>query len=201
MARRKYKEPDIFEFISGIIVLSIVGFIFKFKEWVENNSIWPWVIIFFVAVIFIIILIFLFRRRNKKVLDFSDDKKIKYMLRGMSPYEFEEEISKMFNRFGYKAKPVGRSHDGGIDVVAKRGGKTFLVQCKKHITSRVGVEKVREFYGVVSRKQANGGFLITTNEFTQEALDEFRKDKKIKLIDGQKLVVFYKKSMEGIPKF
>ena len=50
-----------------------------------------------------------------------------------------------------------------------KGGEKFLVQCKQWRAFKVGVEVVRELYGVMAAKGAAGGFVVTSGRFTDEA--------------------------------
>ncbi|MDF1496975.1 MAG: restriction endonuclease [Patescibacteria group bacterium] len=116
------------------------------------------------------------------------DQELLQWLRGLKPTEFEEYIAHLFTKLGYKADAVGKSHDGGIDVIATKNGITNYIQCKKYITNKVPVSAVRDFYGALANKLANGkGYIITTNTFTLEA-EKFAEDKPIELIDGFDLI-------------
>lgn len=121
----------------------------------------------------------------------------------MKPKDFEEYIADLFSRLGFKTQAVGRSHDGGIDVIAEKDGIKHYIQCKKHITSQVTVHDVRDFYGALADKLTKGnGYFITTNKFTLEA-EKFAEDKPIELIDGSKLIeyiYFAKKEKDVLEK-
>jgi hypothetical protein len=109
-------------------------------------------------------------------------------LRGMKPSEFEDYVADLFRSMGYDADAVGGSHDGGFDVVARKNGITHYIQCKKFISSAVSVGAVRDFYGALADKLANGkGYIVTTNTFSLEA-EKFAEDKPIELIDGHRLI-------------
>ena len=117
------------------------------------------------------------------------DRELLQWMRQMKPSEFEAYIADMFSRLGYKAKAVGQSHDGGIDVTAEKDGVINYIQCKKFVTRQVTVGAMRDFYGAIADKLAGGGqgYFITTNIFTLEAR-RFAEDKPIELIDGTKLI-------------
>jgi restriction system protein len=130
------------------------------------------------------------RWRFKKGEGWRSDRELIGWLRGMRPYEFEDYVADLFNRMGYKAQAVGRSHDGGIDVIAEKDGIKHYIQCKKFITKVVGIGAVRDFHGAVADHLTQGtGYFITTNKFTLEA-ERFTEDKPIELIDGFKLVKY-----------
>ena len=129
-------------------------------------------------------------RRFKKGEAWRSDRDLLKWLRGMQPSEFEKYIADLYYRLGYKTEAVGRSHDGGIDVIAEKGGVTNYIQCKKFITSKVPVSAVRDFYGALVDHLANGqGYFITTNTFTLEA-QQFAKDKPMELVDGFALIKY-----------
>lgn len=135
---------------------------------------------------------FILRLKFKKQEKWRHGRDLLYSLRKMSPTDFEEYIADLFRRQGYSARAVGRSHDGGIDVEATKDGVTHLIQCKKFITSQVGVHDVRDFYGAITDRLSDGkGYFITTNIFTHEA-EKFAEDKRIELIDGTKLLALIK---------
>ena len=111
-------------------------------------------------------------------------------LRGMNPTEFEKYIGTLFQHLGYKTTLNGGPHDGGIDVIAEKDGVKHYIQCKKFITSEVGVGAVRDFYGAMAGQAALGkGFFITTNKFSLDA-EKFAEDKPIELVDSFKLAKY-----------
>lgn len=132
------------------------------------------------------------KRKFKAGEKWRSDRELIQWLRGMKPYEFESYIAEMFKKLGYNAEAVGKSHDGGVDVVIEKDGVKGYVQCKKYITSTVAVGDVRDFYGALADKLVNGqGYFITTNKFTLEA-KKFADDKPIELVDGFDLVRYVK---------
>jgi hypothetical protein len=62
-----------------------------------------------------------------------------------------------------------------------------LVQCKQWRALKVGVGVVRELYGVMSARGATGGFVVTSGQFTDDAIS-FASGRNVKLVDGPKLV-------------
>ena len=128
--------------------------------------------------------------RFKKGDKWRDDRDLLAWLRGLSPKEFEEYISDLFSRLGFRTDVTGRAYDKGIDVVAEKDGLKHYIQCKKFITQEVGVGAVRDFYGAIADHLAKGkGYFITTNKFTLEA-ERFAEDKPIELIDSFKLLKY-----------
>lgn len=125
-----------------------------------------------------------------------DDDKTLFMLKGMSPAQFEQEVADMFARLGYEARVVGGANDGGIDVVANKEGKKYFIQCKKFITHEVTPHDIRDFLGAVTNvnNPAEKGFFITTGSFTLMAEKAAEGNPRIEIIDGVKLVEYYKLS-------
>jgi len=98
-------------------------------------------------------------------------------LYGLPPRQFEELVAELLLRMGHKATLTPETHDGGFDIICTAkdslGKHLYLVECKrysKHKPVRVGV--IRELNGVVGKKQASGGLVVTTSYFTSEALKE-----------------------------
>ena len=101
--------------------------------------------------------------------------------------EFEELVGEIYRRKGYKVTETGKGGaDGGVDLVLKRNGEVIYVQCKQWRMDRVGVQTVRELFGVIAAEGASGGIVISSGTFTNEAI-EFVKGKQIEIIDGPEL--------------
>ena len=108
-------------------------------------------------------------------------------LNNMSWQQFEAVVGEAFRRQGYSVRESGGGGaDGGVDLVMKKDGETFLVQCKQWRATRVGVTIVRELYGVMAAQGAVGGFVVTSGVFTDEAA-AFARGKNIELMDGRAL--------------
>ena len=101
--------------------------------------------------------------------------------------EFESLVGQAFEVQGYRVtRTGGDGPDGGVDLMLQRGGETFLVQCKHWRAFRVGVQVVRELYGVMAAQGATGGHVVTSGRFTEEA-QAFARGRNIHLIDGPEL--------------
>ena len=111
-------------------------------------------------------------------------------LNDMSWQEFEMLVGEAFRRKGYAVvENGGGGADGGVDLVLRKDGEKFLVQCKQWKAYKVGVTTIRELYGVMAAQGATGGFVVTSGVFTQEA-KEFADGRNIDLIDGVALKKF-----------
>lgn len=108
--------------------------------------------------------------------------------------EFEMLVGEAFRLKGYRVVETGGSGaDGGIDLVLSKGNEKFFVQCKQWKAYKVGVEVVRELYGVMAAKGAAGGFVVTSGRFTSDAT-AFSNGRNLKLIDGPMLLGMIKQA-------
>lgn len=101
--------------------------------------------------------------------------------------EFEVLVGEYFRRQGFNVVDSGGGGpDGGVDVFLQKGADRYLVQCKQWRALRVGVQPVRELYGVMAARRVAGGFVVTSGDFTQEAIN-FAEGREIQLINGKTL--------------
>ncbi len=108
-------------------------------------------------------------------------------LSGMNWQEFEMLVGEAFRRKGFAvAESGGGGADGGVDLLLTKEGEKFLVQCKQWRAFKVGVNVVRELYGVMAARGAAGGYVVTSGQFTQEAKG-FASGRNITLMDGAAL--------------
>lgn len=107
---------------------------------------------------------------------------------GMTWRQFERLVAAAFEQQGFQVQETGRGGaDGGVDLVLTRGSEKHLVQCKQWRALRVGVDVIRELYGVMAARGAAGGFVVTSGRFTEEA-QLFAAGRNVKLIDGTALM-------------
>lgn len=105
-------------------------------------------------------------------------------LEAMTWKQFEHLVGEAFRLKGFSVADIGGGGpDGGVDLVLTRGSERFLVQCKQWKALKVGVEVVRDLYGVVAAKGATGGFVVTSGEYTREAR-AFAEGRNLTLING-----------------
>lgn len=115
-------------------------------------------------------------------------------LLNMDPSSFERLIQRMLREAGFiQVQVTGRTGDGGIDgngIMRLAGMLSFQVifQCKRYKGS-VNVSQVRDFRGAMVGR-ADKGLLITTGNFTNDAMKETTRDgaPAIDLIDGDTLM-------------
>ncbi len=119
-------------------------------------------------------------------------------LDGMSWREFEVLVGEAYRLQGYCVTETGGGGaDGGIDLVLTKGSEKFLVQCKQWKAYKVGVDVVRELYGVMAAKGATGGFVVTSGRFTGDA-KEFAEGRNMQLVDGPKLFAMIKLAKQSL---
>lgn len=130
-----------------------------------------------------------FRRRQRRALvDEVTQAPAAGTIDGMSWREFELLVGEAYRLQGYQVLEAGGGGaDGGVDLVLTRGGEKFFVQCKQWKAYKVGVETVRELYGVMAARGATGGFVVTSGRFTNDAR-LFTQGRNIHLVDGPRLL-------------
>lgn len=78
--------------------------------------------------------------------------------------------------------------DGGLDGRVTIAGKLYLIQAKRY-RGYINPQHIRDFYKVIQREKAYGGFFIhsgKTGELAKELLREYQ----ISLLSSQRLVDF-----------
>lgn len=120
-------------------------------------------------------------------------------LDGMSWQRFELLVGEAFRQRGFRVlENGGGGADGGVDLVLSKGSEKFLVQCKQWRAYKVGVDVVRQLYGVMAARGAAGGFVVTSGRFTQEAQD-FARGRNVVLMDGAELHRMLQSAASGSP--
>jgi restriction system protein len=112
----------------------------------------------------------------------------------MEPAAFERLVQRLLRESGFiQVEVTGRSGDGGIDGkgIMRLGGLLsfhVIFQCKRYHGS-VSAAQVRDFRGAMVGR-ADKGLLITTGNFTKDAVREATRDgaPAIDLVDGDQLV-------------
>jgi restriction system protein len=129
------------------------------------------------------------RVQRRKLARDATENRAANALHGMSWREFEMLVGEAFRMKGFRVLETGGGGpDGGVDLVLRKGGETFLVQCKQWKAFKVGVDVVRQLYGVMAARGATGGFVVTSGRFTDEARS-FAGGRNVTLMDGPRLAV------------
>lgn len=107
-------------------------------------------------------------------------------LDSLSWQQFEDLVHEFFRRKGYVVSETSKGADGGVDLRLRKDGKAATVQCKHWRNKKVGVNVIREQFGIMADEAADEGFVVTSGQFTEEAY-AFAKDKPLQLVDGKSL--------------
>lgn len=125
--------------------------------------------------------------RRKKLYHNIESRSDVAALSEISWQDFEGLVAEYYRRNGFTVgQEGGNGPDDGIDLVLRKNKGLYLVQCKQWKAYKVGVQPVREFYGVMAARGADGGYFVTSGTYTEDA-QEFAKGLNIDLIDGQRL--------------
>ncbi len=113
------------------------------------------------------------------------------VLQRMDPYDFERFVADLWERMGWSTELSSASADEGVDVVARKStpyDQTVLIQAKRYgPTTTVGSPDIQQYASL--KHQYDGVdkvLVITTNEFTGQALDLAGR-LNVKTIDGEQL--------------
>jgi len=127
------------------------------------------------------------------------------ILKQTTPTGFEHLCGRLLREYDFEdIKITQSSRDGGIDGTATLKLNPFLnmsvfFQCKRY-DGTVPIGHVREFIGVLATDQ-NGvdrGIFITTGALPKAAFELERKNTRLELIDGEKLVEMFEKAEIGV---
>ncbi|WP_456292606.1 restriction endonuclease [Pseudomonas sp. AK106] len=123
------------------------------------------------------------RRKRRNLLESAVTTKGNPLL-SITWHEFELLVGEALRRRGYAVRETGKNGpDGGIDLIARKDGERYVVQCKQWRSVQVGVPVVRELYGAMAAEGAVGGFVVTSGTFTKPARD-FAEGRNVQLVDG-----------------
>ncbi len=129
----------------------------------------------------------LFARQHREQLVHNVTRSGAQAVNDMSWQDFESLVGEAFRLAGYQVRETGGGGpDGGVDLELRQDGELSLVQCKQWRAYRWGVGVVRELYGVMAARGADGGYVVTSGRFTQDAR-KFAQGRNIILIDGDEL--------------
>ncbi len=132
------------------------------------------------------------KKRYNSVKELDDIRKLSWR-------EFESIVGEAFRRRGYSVlENAVDGADGGVDLLLRKSGEKFYVQCKHWKQTKVGVKPIRELYGVITAGDAAGGFFVASGEYTQDARD-FAKKAGIDLIGGEQLAAMINEAREPQP--
>jgi restriction system protein len=139
------------------------------------------------------------RRRPRKLFESAATTQGNPLL-SITWLEFELLVGEALRRRGYSVRETGKNGpDGGIDLIARKDGETYVVQCKQWRSVQVGVPVVRELYGAMAAEGAVGGFVVTSGTFTKPARD-FAAGRNVQLVDGTVLKQWIAEARKSCPQ-
>lgn len=104
----------------------------------------------------------------------------------MDPFEFEDYIAAIYKKLGYSVQQTKRTGDGGKDIIIRKGGKTYYVECKRY-QKPIDARKMRDFIGACAIGGPHiKGIYVTTSSFTKDA-EQAAKQQGVQLVYGEKL--------------
>lgn len=91
--------------------------------------------------------------------------------------QFEELVADILKDFGFDVELTRATRDGGKDILAYISNEvvSFLtfIECKKYSPEhKVGVDVIRQVYGVQRIYRAHKSIIVTTSSFTAPAISE-----------------------------
>ena len=138
------------------------------------------------------------RRKRRDLLSGIAQSSAADALQNVTWKEFELLVGEAFRLQGYRVTETGgNGPDGGVDLVIHKDREKLLVQCKQWKAFKVGVQPVRELYGVMAAEGASGGFVVTSGRFTEEAM-AFASGRNVTLLDGPKLFGLIKQAKASL---
>lgn len=154
---------------------------------------WPVIPVFFGSTAFVSIIL---QKRARIALK---NTRTLQDLKAVPWQEFERLTAAYYEEIGYDVVHTGRAGpDGGYDLVLRKGGERILVQCKKHTREDVGVQTVREFFGVMIAQGAHRGIFITTSGFTPAAMAFGLGQATLELIPGDRFAQMVHHLLAGV---
>jgi hypothetical protein len=106
-------------------------------------------------------------------------------LHSLSGVEFETHIARVLRSAGYEVQGTPTTGDQGADLIAKKNGRTIIIQAKRY-QGVVGNKAVQEIVSAVSFYGGDEGWVITNSTFSASAIALAQKTS-VKLIDGPAL--------------
>ena len=124
---------------------------------------------------------FQFRRDRE---GFVADRVSLSVLKQLNEQDLRKLLANFYRQDGYKIEELpDAGADRGIDLMLWKNGQKTIVQFGAGKSAKVGVEKVRELFGIQVHEGAEEAVLFTRGIFTEQALS-FAAGKPMKLIDG-----------------
>ena len=124
-------------------------------------------------------------------------------LKEMNWKDFEDFIAHLLQIIGFEVRSTRRTRDGGVDIkgllITDIMTMRLMIEVKKW-EQKVGSEVVRSLRGALDMSVGEGGVIITTSDFTNDAINEAKRRGAIEigLINGERLVELILKYFDEI---
>lgn len=82
-------------------------------------------------------------------------------LAGSDGVQFEHEVAAFLNWKGYTTQLTPRTADGGVDIIAEKGGDIYAVQCKAFSNNKASRDVGQKLNGIISSEGYTGGMIFT----------------------------------------
>lgn len=114
----------------------------------------------------------------------------------LHPTKFEELVGSVFrDYFDCEVKHVGKTNDGGIDLILVRSDNDVIIQVKRRSKPNAteGVSVIRELIGTMQLSQKRNGIFVTSAEkFSDKAKETSEKAKKLNIVTKLDLIDYSK---------
>lgn len=119
-------------------------------------------------------------------------------LRALSPEAFEDLVFAAYRAQGYSGSLTQRGADGGADLLLKRDGQRFIVQCKRWRTRVVRPDAIRSLKGVMAGEGVARGIFVSSGRYTAEAR-RVAASYGIHTVDGMELLDLLREARGEVP--
>ena len=117
------------------------------------------------------LVLYIFIKKRKTNTYITRDK-VEEIIQYATPFEFEEIITNMYQRLGYKTKLTPPRKDNGADVILTKKGKKYVVQVKHYKEeNKINRQSLQQLQGSAKHYHAHGMKFITSGFYTSSAKD------------------------------
>ena len=110
----------------------------------------------------------------------------------LTPFEFENWVTRFFQAQGYRAYTTQKSGDYGIDVIAEKNHQKIAIQVKKY-NQPVGIKAVQEAISGANYYDCHEAWVITSADKFTTAAQNLANKSRVKLITRSDLSTMYLK--------
>jgi|APSaa5957512535_1039671.scaffolds.fasta_scaffold04223_8 restriction endonuclease Mrr len=122
---------------------------------------------------------------NKDKID-RNNKSLWYCLetdfKNLDGHEFEQIVGKLYRKKGYRVIQTPKGADQGVDLIAKKGRITIIIQTKNW-KNKVTNTDVLKTSGARQMFRANYSMIITSSTFTPSAKEAIQRSPRIRGTD------------------